>query len=237
MKIKTTDRKRVIVPSIICLILVVLGLYLTDWVVETARLLKYQQKQSEIIVKKSKVDYKAKQRLLQEAKVSQAVIEAQQLEIYKYKLKDTILLKYKRWGLIQQYPWMTPPHIKNCIDYCFKYYPVVNGERIVDKVDLPLMMIAICYHETNFNPDWVYDKNKNKTKDFGITQINSECLPGVCCLLPAEFKKRDLKFDPEVNIYGRYVWIKQRRAYGWSWLGEKFSKRGWEFYGMLQSVR
>ena len=240
MKIKLKGTKRTVSLFILSVVSVMLIAFATDWLAGTIKLLNALTKQTVIITKKNQVDYNIKKKLLQQAKVSDAEKQALRFEIYKHKIANRICLKYKCWGQAQTCTFMTNDNILDVLGFCNKYYPIVDKNRIHEGIDLFLIMPAICFAESDFNPNIKPHKNENGSWDYGIISFNTQCLE-LLKLLPPELKKRDWKTDVETQICLKYLWINKRISQNRAWLdyGGKhyFGNRGWDFYAELKAVK
>lgn len=101
-----------------------------------------------------------------------------------------------------EYLYQNPKDLGKCWDGAGKQY----------NID-PWLLFAIANVESSFKNDAINDKNRNKSTDFGIMQINSWWLPK---LAERGIKKAHL-FDPCVNIFvGGWVLSQTIKQYGYN---------------------
>jgi len=168
----------------------------------------------------------------QEKKISylQAQIENLKIEQRDGKIINETIQYFTDIGY-NNYYCKNPKFLSRVWEYCKKWKHLAGG--IKENIQLEKFMMAICLNESCFTPNLVYDKNKDLTKDFGITQIN-EINSHLAKLLPYELKNRDWKTDPEANIAMRYLWIADRIKHKWAWM--YLRKNSWTYYARIKNL-
>ena len=143
-----------------------------------------------------------------------------------------------------------PEHLLNVWNLCEAYAETITDTRWVDalnrtdtekekikekinSLNIPLFMYCVAACETAYDPNAVAT-NRNKTQDFGITQINENCHAEIEPWMPADLRERPWT-DTEKNIAGRYVWIMNRIRAGQAW-DLMTQARGWKLYRRIEKA-
>lgn len=116
--------------------------------------------------------------------------------------------------------WLrNPDHLRRVWKWVQQYKYILTKDSLesAKTFNIEYFAYAWFFKESHFDP-YAKNTNDNKTKDWGMAQINDVCWDILYVKLPDELKKRpNPKEDPEIAVCMLYLWINDRIANKWSY--------------------
>lgn len=229
-------KKRVVIPTLISLAVLFMGYLASLWLIETIERNEELRAVNKKIIDSNAKDWKKIRAIKIELAQEREKTAQAGRDILNHKKKDAILSYYKKHGMIQQYPWVTPQYIYNVVCWADKYKGL-SVRFNFDTFDKQNFALAWACNESNFDASCKYvNRHKDKSADWGLMQINDHNL-WLFQKLPDGIK-RD-KLCAEASMACWFLWTDSPGSQQGVWdIWERFRKEGGqEMYYILRSVK